>query len=293
MIAPEANRFVPRTKTKGEAFRIADAVRNFRCRPRPVTAWRILELIVRHGRTAEVLYSIWCFLRFRPSISSDSEINGAGQELARHLMRRVFSCEVSGAEAKRELSLAHVMPDEIKVRGPSVLVTDDWSVVGEYGDGKRLFFRRGCGPVRVVDFYVLDRRVRHIHLIHRLDEDHFAVCTGDAGKYLDIWRVDGHEIRFVRRAVKSMAGYTAAARVNGDHYFGSDFSGRPNYIVRLSDGKKFPFPTGSYRHFAVNFVGFQDRYILCAATDLVAFGGAASFFLFDAQEERFHALSPR
>ena len=43
----------------------------------------------------------------------------------------------------------------------------------------------------------------------------------------------GSEVRYVRTLMKRLAGFTAAAEVGGEYYFGSDFSGRPNFIKVL------------------------------------------------------------
>jgi hypothetical protein len=48
---------------------------------------------------------------------------------------------------------------------------------------------------------------------------------------------------------------TAAVTVNGQHDFGTDFSGRPNYIATM-EGKKFFFPKKAYKLYANAFQAF-------------------------------------
>jgi hypothetical protein len=118
------------------------------------------------------------------------------------------------------------------------------------------------------------------------DAEEFLVATGDGAKVLDLWVESRGEVRFVRRLRKYLAGFTAAARVNSEYYFGSDFSGRPNFIETL-DGTKYFFPLRAYKLFVIAFYTFLDRYIVSVNRELKILGGRRTLSIFDAVEKTF------
>lgn len=195
---------------------------------------------------------------------------------------------VTGRDLKQILPVeAAILPDEVLVRHEALLLMPDGWVVGEYGDGSRIFYGHSGRELSVEPFYEADPLVKHIHVIHRLDAERLAICTGDAGKHLDIWRIGEGGFRFERRLLEKFAGFTAATLVSGDHYFGSDFTGRPNYLLRLSDGKKFPFPDRNFTHYAVKFQAFEERYVLGVTKQLDVLGGQRGWFVFDTLNEQY------
>ena len=112
------------------------------------------------------------------------------------------------------------------------------------------------------------------------------VSTGDTRKFLDLWSAAGGSVRFVRRLRHRLAGFTAGAPVGDEHYFGTDFSGRPNYIETMA-GSKYFFPRKADRLFVAAFKVFFDRYLVSISTELEVVGGRKVLSIFDTQERRF------
>lgn len=269
---------------------IAATVRAFRSAPSVRSAFQVLLAIKGEGRLSEALYGAWCFARYRASQFDTGEpVDGASDALERIFRAPLNWADLDAATAEELMPafMANFIPRETRIRANSILVGDGWCVAGEYGDGCRLFYGDHAGTQSISTFYEADPAVIHIHLLHKLEGQKFAVCTGDSGKYLDIWEVAEHGIRFVERLISRFAGYTAAATVSGEHYFGTDFSQRPNYLLRLGDRRKFPFPGASFKHYAVQFAPYEDRYILCLAKGLYLLDPTWSRFVFDTFEERF------
>ena len=99
------------------------------------------------------------------------------------------------------------------------------------------------------------------------------VSVGDTSKFLDLWVVDRSGMAFLKRVRRRLAGYTAAEEVNGEYYFGTDFTSRPNFIVALGSGEKFFFPDKAHKLRADIFHGFFNRYIAAISKDLEALTG--------------------
>lgn len=269
---------------------IAATVLAFKSAPSFRSALQVLLAIKEHGRLTEALYGAWCFARLRASPFDTGEPVGGASEAIEQVFRNPLNwadMDAATAHGLMPAFMADLIPEQARFRANSILVGDNWCVAGEYGDGCRLYYADSAGTQSISTFYEADPAVKHIHLLHKLDGQRFAVSTGDSAKYLDIWEVAESGIRFVERLMSRLAGYTAAATIGGEHYFGTDFSQRPNYLLRLSDRKKFPFPGRSFKHYAVQFAAYDDRYILCLATGLYLLDPTSSRFVFDTVEERF------
>jgi hypothetical protein len=83
-----------------------------------------------------------------------------------------------------------------------------------------------------------------------------------------------------------MAGFTAVIRVNGEYYFGTDFSGRPNWIETMG-GSRYFFPQKAYRLQVTDFHAFLDRYLLAFNTELLVVGGRKTLSIFDTLSRHF------
>jgi hypothetical protein len=118
------------------------------------------------------------------------------------------------------------------------------------------------------------------------DSGEFLVSTGDTHKFLDLWIARNGKVSFVRRLRKHLAGFTAAVRVNGDYYFGTDFSNRPNFITRLG-GEKYFFPSKAYRLHVTAFYAYFDRYIVSINEEFRIVGGRRTLSVFDAVQKQF------
>jgi hypothetical protein len=112
------------------------------------------------------------------------------------------------------------------------------------------------------------------------------VSTGDTRKFLDLWTVSRGGMSFTRRLRQRLAGFTAAVEVNGDYFFGSDFSSRPNFIETLG-GRRYFFPEKAYKLRADLFYAFFDRYIAAINKELDVLGGRRTLSVFDTVKEEF------
>jgi len=162
----------------------------------------------------------------------------------------------------------------------------DRLILGEYGEGSRIACLT-AGSCTVNRYYETVPGVRHIHSILQYGENGtFLVTTGDGTKVLDLWCSEEGGISFVRRLRTHLAGFTAAARVGGEYYFGSDFSSRPNFIETL-EGAKYFFPAKAYRRFVTAFYICFDRYIVSVNSDLGSVGGGRTLSVFDTVPKHF------
>ncbi len=139
----------------------------------------------------------------------------------------------------------------------------------------------------ISDYYNHVPGVRHIHSVCKKgDLGEIYIATGDSSKLLDLWTIDGCKLEFVKTIKRRLAGYTAIVELNDNHYFGTDFSNRPNYIETL-EGKKYFFPTKAYTKQAVAFFPLLERYIISVNTDVYPLGDRSTLSVFDTAEEEF------
>ena len=250
---------------------------------------RALILVVRQGRTIELMYGGYCSLFHRPSLVAScgeevrTSILGHRDEfLHLAILTREQVLRLYGGEFK----VCSLPADFAYARLHSICRMGDGLILGEYGEGSRIAYvtAEGCS---LNDHYRAVPHVRHIHAVARYgDAEKFLVATGDGAKVLDLWVNTGGELRFVKRLRSHLAGFTAVARVKGEYYFGSDFSGRPNFIETLQ-GDKYFFPATAYKLFVTRFFVFQDRYIVSVNNELVVSGGRRTLSIFDVVEKRF------
>jgi len=247
-------------------------------------------MIVRQRRTLETMYGVYCNLAYRPSriaACSDPEqlasILGRRAEFTRpSRLTRDRLIELYG----REFAVASLPADFLCARMEAICRDGDRLIIGEYGEGARIacVTDRSC---LLNSYYRNVTGVRHIHSILRYDGDgEYLVATGDGAKLLDLWGTTGGELRFSRRLRRYLAGFTAAVKMNGDYYFGSDFSGRPNFIATM-DGAKYFFPPKAYRRFVSAFFVFSDRYLVSVNRELDSVGGVKTLSVFDTVEKQF------
>jgi hypothetical protein len=269
---------------------ITELVHRFRATRSLRVLVRLAVSIVREGRALELLYGGYCSVFHRPSPVYPPDDPEALDEIlerqAEFAHRAVLSRDqilraYGDMPAVRELPAGFA-----SARRESVWLEDGRLILGEYGEGARLACITKGGCV-VSDHYERMRGVRHIHSIQKYGgPGEFLVATGDGHKLLDLWATSGTEVYFVRRIHERLAGYTAAAEVNGEHYFGSDFSGRPNFITLL-DGPRYFFPAKAYRMHAAAFHVLFDRYIVSVNKELNVSGGRRALCVFDTRVRRF------
>lgn len=250
----------------------------------------VLTLLQR--RTGELLYGAHCGLFFRPSLVKNPD---GDYPLAQILGEREFlTCDKLAFSRTRLIELwgedfnVRFLPSDFGgVRSESIVQDEDGLIVGEYAERRaRLAYatRESCF---VSDYYDHVPGVRHIHsLLGYGNSGEILVATGDSRKVLDLWVAADRKLRFVKRIRTSLAGYTAAIEVNGDCYFGTDFSSRPNYIETL-EGEKYFFPKKAYKMSAITFHSFAGRYIVALSGDMPQFGDRKTLSVFDATRREF------
>ena len=250
-------------------------------------------LIVKEGRLRELLFGVYSFLFYKPGklVEDHKKKKYFEDYINKHLKKKYNGFEglIYPDYLEKRFGDRYDftgLPDEVRFRLPSILEGKGWLVLGEYGDasGRIFFFKEG--NMQVIDFYNKIKGFRHIHCIHPKDDKQLYIATGDDTKFLDLWEIRENKLHFVRRIKKRFAGYTAAVKIDGVDYFGSDFSQRPNYICRLSDGKKFFFPKEAFTMFVMYFELIDNRYIMSLNMHTSNFGGRSAS-IFDTQTNDF------
>ena len=252
---------------------------------------RAVILVMKQHRTVELLYGVYCDLFHRPSAVYPSEDETA---LIAILRQRTALAEQGIVSRARLIELygstfnVGLLPQDFQsARCESIWrEADQFMIIGEYGEGSRIAY---VTPETCVinDHYKRVQGVRHLHSVERYEASgEFLVATGDTKKFLDLWATQNGQVRFVRRFKKHLAGFTAAIRVNGEYYFGTDFSSRPNYIATLG-GAKYFFPRKAYRMYVTAFHTFLDRFIVSINNELLVVGGRRTLSVFDTVQRKF------
>jgi hypothetical protein len=246
--------------------------------------------IVRQGRATELAYGGFCALFHHPSAIHRWGDTGAltriSGEKGEYLRRAVLSRSQLIQTFNDRFAVDTLPSDFEAARRESVRVDGKCLILGEYGEGARIACVTAKSCV-LSEYYGEIRGVRHIHAIHPYGHaGEYLVSTGDRKKLLDLWVINEDELRFERRLRSHLAGYTAVAEVNGRYYFGTDFSGRPNYIEVLGGGRYF-FPQQAYRLHAATFHVVLDRYIVSVNKELEPSGGRRTLSVFDTHSMQF------
>jgi hypothetical protein len=246
--------------------------------------------IVRQRRTVELLYGGHCSVFHRPSpvhLPEGAEvierILNRHAEFAQHAV--LYRDQLMRSYGDR-VALGGLPASFLSARRESVWEENGRLILGEYGEGARVACITESACV-VNDHYQRIPGVRHIHSIQKYGgTGQFLVATGDGHKYLDLWASSGDEVRFVRTITKRLAGFTAAAEVGGEYYFGSDFSGRPNFI-RVLGGPRYFFPEKAYLMHVAAFHVLFERYLVSVNKELNVSGGRRVLSVFDTRTRRF------
>lgn len=268
-------------------------VKDFKSRMNPFSLLMAVYLIFKEGRFIELLYGFYGFLIYRPSklYADEGNINYFETHIQSKLNETYnpFEGLIFPDYLKHkygELYKIDLLPEGVRFRLPSILAGNHWLVLGEYGDASgKLFFYKNQS-FQTIESYNMIKGFRHIHCIHPKNESELFICTGDDKKFLDLWSIEGDCLKFKERLMKRFAGFTAAVKIGKEHYFGSDFSQRPNYIWRFSDRKKFFFPEPCYTMFVMYFEVLNDRYLISYHMHTSNFGGK-SVSVFDTQKDQF------
>lgn len=256
--------------------------------------------IVRQGRLMELAYGAYC-----EATAGAAGVRSSGPPhllctlrlLERHL--RQSAATLSRRELidrfQHRYAVADLPHDFHWCRAQGVARVGSRLVLGEYGtDSARLAVvsRDRCD---IYHPYGGVRGVRHIHLVCPTGvPGEVFVTTGDATKLCDRLTIAGGTPALVRRHRSRLAGYTAAARAAGECFFGTDFSGRPNYLETLQ-GDKYFFPADAYRSWVVSLTPLWKRYVVALSVDMLAElrgENGRTVSVFDASDRTFVSCTP-
>lgn len=239
------------------AYSIAECIEAFRRSKNPTAMLKALREVIAQRRTIEAMYGAYCFALYRPSpISTPScapSVLAAAVKAGHDLPLQEIVVE----------DLPGVGPQHFRTRLESIAQKGDSVLLGEYAsDSARMVLLSRSG-VLVSTYYNGQNGVRHLHSIAEGEGDNVFVSTGDSTKRLDEWEIHSGKMYFRRSIIRYTGGFTASAKVRGELYFGTDFSGRPNYLLRMSDRRKFPLPRPAFSHFVYAMRPYLSRYIIC------------------------------
>jgi len=270
---------------QAQAQSITIALRKFAQTKNPHFLILAIARLARQGRGIEVLYGLWCFvLHRRPQVAARTDFH-LRVEIQDWLREPDVLRLADLPPVFRNAALSDVVPSDALFRPGTIAHGRGWTLLGEFGKSARMY-HVGSERTTVIRFYDEIDGVRHIHSIHALDESQILISTGDAKKFLDLWHVDVAGARFVRRIMGMLGGFTAATQVGNDHYFGTDFSNRPNYLFRLRDRRKFFYPGVAYTRWTRRLKTLDNKFIVsmnCSTLD----DSRATITLFDTQAENF------
>lgn len=261
---------------------------------------KAIVMVLKRGRTHELLYGFYCKLVHKPSLVITSapqhqqlidDMLAYFQQHMAMLKKEFISVEQLQEKYGDRYAINTLVDDFAGTRTESIVEINNHLIVGEYGmddNSARIAIITAEKSV-INDFYMHVSGVRHIHAIHRYnDKGEILVTTGDRLKMLDLWSFDPNQLQitFSKRIKRFLAGYTAISHINDRFYFGTDFSARPNYI-ETDKGKKFFFPAPAYMMFVMSFHVYQDRYIIALNSTLEELGSGKALSLFDTQTQQF------
>ncbi len=275
---------------------ISENIIKFRETKNPFYLGKAIYMVLRRGRTHELLYGIYCKWVHKPApVHTNPEVESVLAHFHEHIM-----------EYKREFlnksQLQAIYGDRFAIdklpaifggtRSESIIEMDDTLIMGEYDmdeNSSRIAILT-ADDCQINDFYMHQSGIRHIHSLHHYDDEHILVATGDRLKVLDLWTRQRAgqttQLAYKKRLKRFLAGYTGMINIRGDFYFGTDFSARPNYI-EMQDGTKFFFPEPAYSKYVMNFHAYKDRYLLSLNSDLDELGSGKTLSIFDTQSKQF------
>lgn len=274
---------------------IAECVVEARAKWNLLVLLRAAYLIVLQRRVIEVVYCVFCRFRLSPSEVNVSAGSAAVESFKHNLKKSLFAEKT--ILSRRDL--VHIFFDDYAVhflpvdfsgaRLEGVTLCGNLLVIGEYGfPGKRVAIvsKTSCS---IDVHYNDDLEVRHIHSICNTGiAGRIYISTGDAAKYLDLWDLAEDSLAFVKRVNRLVTGYTAMIKIGHEYFFGTDFSGRPNYLViRGDDRKKIPFPKKAYKMYVIRLLVCEKRYLACLSQELKCLGGKSALSIFDIARRQF------
>lgn len=272
---------------------ITSNILKFRQTKNPWFLSRALYCTMKQGRAPEALYCTYHRLFEAPSPICCEQLD---THIISHISKAYQPFDFDRLYCERDTILRaflndfHVAPlpgDFEAARYENIYRGADYLVIGEYAEQSARIAFITKNHFSLIHHYNSIPGVRHIHAVKRIrNTNYFFVSTGDVSKRLDLWKINGDSLCFVRPIKKHLAGYTAIAYVNGEHFFGTDFSSRPNYITQLN-GRKYFFPEKAYDKFVQAFFSYDNRYIFSINSEMEYFGEETVLSVFDAVTKTF------
>ena len=245
-----------------------------------------IALIIRQRRFQEFAYGILCFLFSKPSRPVETVDFQANESIALAREQFIEKKEEKDKIILETLNLLCGVDTELGVTIHGYAMTADGFIFGEYDDHSSRIFLKEHEEFSVCQFYQNDPGVRHIHSILRSGETIF-ISTGDSNKYLDRWRLRNGHLEFDKRILQTLGGFTACCKVNEEHFFGTDFSERPNYIFCLESQEKWFFPRPAYTQHCSLMLLLHDRLLFCLNTSLFNVSHRQTISIFDTRSSVF------
>ena len=283
---------------------ISENIIKFKETNNPFYLFKAVYMVIRRGRTHELLYGVYCNWMHAPSkVIPNEDV----EEILEHfhdnilLYKREFLTKQQLQDIYGDRFAIDKLPEVFGgTRSESVIETEDTLILGEYDedDNSSRIAIITADSCEINDHYMDTPGIRHIHAIHKYDDNTILVATGDRLKVMDLWtnnmanntsnKKSGEDSRlaFSKRLIRFLAGYTAMKRINGDFYFGTDFSSRPNYI-EMENRKKYFFPEQAYMKFVINFNVYKDRYLMSLNSSLDEYGSGKTLSIFDTRTKEF------
>lgn len=260
---------------------IYEAVERFRGTRGIMDFLRIPRLIIRQKRCIEVLYGACTMLTASPAVPCSTGETDFGDPLRTTWVR--FVRENTQRLDNSRLAVHAVGGEAFNHRFHCFTRTPHGFVVGEYGEGRPRLLIMHEKQVTVLHPYDSDPGVRHIHAVQYFDGG-ILVATGDSNKYLDRFEFEDGTLRFRKRIMRHLGGFTSACVLQGDCWLGTDFTGRPNYLLNLRTRRKYMFPRPAFTQFCDLLLPMDHASLLCLNRDL---RGNRSFSIFDVERGQF------
>lgn len=248
-------------------------------------------MVIKQGRLPEVLWSIYCLMRYRPSAivkltSKDKLIQKAITKIKNNSSNTLSRQEVL-EQYGDDFPLEKMPIDFSGARREGISLSTDFIVIGEYAENSARIIFSNSDVMYITTFYNEIPNIRHIHSICLSPCcTYMFVSTGDGKKYTDKWNIRDNTIQFSKRLRKRNAGFTASASINGEFFFGTDFSSRPNYIETLS-GDKFMYPAPSYKMYVDTMQVLENRYIISLNKEHSPVGNELTVSIFDSKHKNY------
>ncbi len=283
---------------------ISENVIKFKETKNPFYLLKAIYMVIRRGRTHELLYGMYCKWVHAPSkVRPNEDVDEILEHFHENIMlyKREFLTKPQLKEIYGDQFAIDKLPDVFGgSRSESITVTDDRLILGEYDedDNSSRIAILTADSCEINDHYMDTSGIRHIHSIHNYEDGKLLVATGDRLKVLDLWTINNPDKEknkviskenhwvFSQRLIRFLAGYTAMKRINGDFYFGTDFSSRPNYI-EMENRKKYFFPEPAYMMYVMNFNVYKDRYLMSLNSSLDEYGSGKTLSIFDTKTKEF------